>query len=79
MLQKPLLVCPDRLRREKQNGRARRELRDHYGQHKHFQDEIMNRCCERASEQLLTKTQDLMLPPLTTVVVMVAICVMKSA
>ena len=63
MLEKKALpICPDRLRREKQNCRARKDLRDHQDQHKRFTDET------RASERRLTRTQDSVLPPLTTVV-----------
>lgn len=46
MLEKKALpICPERLRREKQNCRARRYLRDHQDQHKRFTDKTT-----RASE-----------------------------
>ena len=42
MLEKKALpICPERLRREKQNCRARRYLRDHQDQHKRFTDKTM--------------------------------------
>ena len=61
MLEKALPICPERLRREKQNCRARRYIRDNQDQHKRFTDKT------RASERLLMSTQDSVLPPRTTV------------